>query len=304
MLIRSSLLLGLLLTAGNAKADQYQCHQPNSIEYFVNLDIKAYQATPNDHDATLLLSKSLEAIGASKQALLLAQKALNLSPDSGGAVVAKIHALHRIGKRQKALELAVEAFENKQLKYKFPRRLKSWLRHNILAMYLADNRLEEVEQLILKQFPKVNDLANRPKVKNSLKLGVPIHTLAPLIYVYRQTGRTALAQKLEKHLTDFTAEGFFEKSFNELSPPQQWMLGSIWVVNSNTSPKVPKALSAAYNGGFWQGWRFNYPFHPVYWPLADNKDFKFLLSTIEADMDAARTCLKNTLSVINTGKNA
>lgn len=286
------------ISPAKAYTTEYVCNQPDGFDSQVKQHIQSYKKAPDNIDAMLQMSKSLESLGLAEKALTLADKALEKSPDSGVAVVAKIHALHLAGKTQKAQQLAEQAFENKNNQYQFPRRLKSWLRHSLLSMYLTEGQFDKVESLVLEYYPKTLDLAKRPVKPNSLQLGVPLHTLEALIHAYRQTGKTALANQLARHLKGFSAEGFFAKPFEQLAAPQKWMLASIWAADPNRDKAVIKALKGAFDGGFIMGWRFNYSHHPVYWPQQQTDGFKQMLAGFESKMTSVQKCLKTDLKTI------
>lgn len=289
MKLTTLLLVTLLIPTSLIGAEQ--CHFTHDlIEKFNHL--KSQQSTqPAQLDTLIELSSLYQAIGIGDKALTLAESALSLDAKSGEAMVAKIHALHLLGKKHKALNLAVEAFEDQQGNYQFHRRMKSWLRHSILAMYLEAGKLKQAEQLILKHYPNVMALQHQQVTPLSLKLGIPLHTLEPLIYILRATNRTTAAEKLNKHLQGFSAESFFKVKHHQLAATQHWMLASIWAATPDKHLQVIENLTEAYNKGFIIGWRFNYAHHPVYWPLQQQGQFKQLIATIEQDMQRVKNCL-------------
>ena len=290
-LIKLTLIAVVMTTmATSSLAHDSKCPSSEGLHNEV-IALKAQHAkTPGNGETLLQLSTTYQAIGMGKKALEFADKAIEQMPKSGSAQVAKVHALHLLGRVDEALALAEKVYFDQSVEFT-SRGMKSWLRHSILAMYLESGKLDAAEQMIMKQYPDVLDLMDKPVDPLSLKLGIPIHTLEPLIYIYRNTGRAKQADRLARHLTRFSAKSFFELEPDKLQATQHWLLASLWAGVPLANDKIVASLQRAYEQGFAMGWRFNYVHHPVYWPLHQDAGFMRLIKRIEGDMTRARGCL-------------
>lgn len=275
----------VLSSSGSLSAAEDVCEQPG-----LHQDIlKMLQVDHQDEETLLALSTAYQALGVAEKALNYADLALELNPKSGSAMVAKVHAVHLGGDVDAALELAKLTYFREE-DYQYGRGERSWLRHSILAMLMAQEKLKEAEMMILREFPDVLSLSEKEYEPLSLDFGLPLHTLEALIHIYRHSDRGELADSLARHLQGFSAETFFESTDQELAATQNWMLASIWA-GIQDKRAVP-ALTMAYEKGFRLGWRFNYPHHPVYWPYRNNANFHALISNIESDIAAQARCLR------------
>ncbi|NQZ06899.1 MAG: hypothetical protein HRT35_07030 [Algicola sp.] len=284
------LAVGLSFLTTSTLAHDSKCPWPEGLHNEVNSLKAEHVKTPGNGETLLQLSTTYQAIGIGKKALEFADKAIEQMPKSGSAQVAKVHALHLLGRVDESLALANKVYFDQSVE--FTRRgMKSWLRHSMLGIYLESGKLKTAEQMIMKQFPDVLDLMDKPVEPLSLKLGIPIHTLEPLIYIYRNTGRAKQADRLARHLTGFSAMSFFELEPDKLQASQHWLLASLWAGVPLANDKIVASLRRAYDQGFSMGWRFNYAHHPVYWPLHQDAGFVGLIKRIEGDMEKARRCL-------------
>ncbi len=249
---------------------------------------KIYLENPSDPEILLELSTEYQAIGLFKLALDYAKKAEKISPDSGDVFTAKIHALYLLNQKDTATNLVLSNYFSTN--YEYSGHMKGWLRHSLLGMLLETNKLEEAEKFILNLHPNVLQLMDKKVIPGSLNFGIPLHTLEPLIYIYRKTNRTQEAAKLARHLAGFSAESFFETTTDKLVGPQHWFLASIWAGVPENNIKIITSLTKAYQSGFNSDWRFNYAHHPVYWPLHSDDNFKKLINNIESEMAISRNC--------------
>lgn len=253
-------------------------------------DIKVHFDIQDPNEENILaLSGAYQALGDGLKALEYAENAINTNPLSGSALIAKVHALHLLGREEEALNLALTTYDDKDAGYQYSRGENSWLRHSILAMLMEAGKFEEAQKLILSEFPEMLMMMAKQVEPLSLDLGAPLHTYEAYIHILNATGREDAAMLFEKHLKGFSAESFFEANDEELAATQNWMLASIWA--GTLDEKVVPALTMAYEKGFTLGWRFNYLHHPVYWPYQDNADFIALMKRINSDMTAQLRCL-------------
>lgn len=295
-MIKPLLILGLGASLFSPSFAQEEMTTPQSFCELPGLhqDIKAnldiHNKNPADINAILNLSNMYQALGMGEEALGYANLAIQADPTSGSAMVAKIHAMHLLGQVDEALKLAQQTYEGKWVTYTYGRGEKSWLRHSILAMMLEAGDLTGVEARILAEYPKVIELIDKPAEPLSLNLGVPLHTLEPLIDVFRATDRVEWGDKLRVHLQGFTAQTFFDSTDEEIAATQNWFLASIWAGLGDQ--RVVPALTMAYEKGFRMGWRFNYAHHPVYWTYQADPEFLALITRIEADMAREAACLE------------
>ncbi len=208
------------------------------------------------------------------------QPLVDADPAFGDGVLTLYQAMYLNQQYDQALALALSA--QKQTELVFSGRKNSWFRHSLLGGLMYQGRLSEAQSLIVALYPNIQDLPEKPVEPLNLRLGVPLHTVIAYIHILRATGRDSIAEKIAAHYQGFTAEAFFDVEENALNGAQSWMLASIWAADPQKKADVVRLLKQAYGYGFRAGWPFNYHFHPVYWSLRDEPEFKAILKHIKS----------------------
>jgi len=242
---------------------------------------KGIRIDSGDPDNMIHLARSYFSLGDAETALAYAEKAIQISPHSGDALMSKIVALVALNDTQSALSLIELTANDPDVFHREKRYSKRYLEHFGVYLYLQDNNFAAAKTLIEKVSPGTSELTYAPLPTTINEVG-EVNAIELLATIYRAEGDTESADKLAARLA------FIENK------PVEAVLNFIKVFDdlkrSRVSAAMQKNLQAidyitsAIDSGYILNWRSELIYNPVYSDLQQEPRFKALIQRLETEM--------------------
>lgn len=236
---------------------------------------------PIDPDGPTYLSYAYHSLGDSEKALYYAEQAYDLMPKAGRVAAARVDALMLLGRKDAALELALESLNNAETFHR--KGSKGRLVQQSISLMIDKGSFNEAEALLMAQYPPLEGLL---KTNDPIKTGAQHYDersgLALLAALYRAQGRGDEAVELASRLSLFNEQWYIE-NWKSLYGRSKYVM-AFYGMGRLDDDKVIDYLEASIDGGYLLYWRKNIAQSPVFKSLHEHPRYIALIERTEAEM--------------------
>ena len=246
---------------------------------------EATSIDPANGQAQIRLARALLTIGAFEEGSSVAERALQLAPEKGGAYFAMVQALLLTGETMAARTLALETLVRDDIE--FGRGDRGGLTLTLVSILMHNGEFQEAADLLVGDRPGLASLPEQELPRKVDEIGGGWHAVVAYAHILRELGEGGPADRLLARFGPLDEDYLRER---DGAPPSAM---DLWNLAATGAGRIPDDLALDYlerasAGGFVMGWRYNFEQHPTLWPLRHHPRFRALIDDLEEEMSRQR----------------